>query len=372
MIDRAPVLTGCAIVVAGVRHSAPLTRALERRGAQVHRVPRTGSTTSSDTSELLARTRELMADAPDVIVVSSGAGFRNWMRVAQANDLSAPLTEMCAGAILVAWGSRADRALRHAGFASDLVVDAEDPAAIGAYIRARWPSETRVVILHQGTRTDDLDALLGARGAAVVTVPVVRWGEPADPHIVRRSVMRASAGETDAVLFTSVSGADEWIRAAESARVLDTVRRRAASGSLLLVAGPTPSSLLRGSDLRTRVAAPGRVGAFVQEVVDHFASGERPIVRTASGAVEIRSGGALIDGRFVPLARTSASILGALVDAGGHVLSREELVRALPRRGESVHAAEMAVARLREALGTPEIVKTVVKRGYRLNVDDPD
>jgi len=31
----------------------------------------------------------------------------------------------------------------------------------------------------------------------------------------------------------------------------------------------------------------------------------------------------------------------------------------------------MAVARLREALGVPDLVKTVVKRGYRLNVIEP-
>jgi uroporphyrinogen-III synthase len=29
----------------------------------------------------------------------------------------------------------------------------------------------------------------------------------------------------------------------------------------------------------------------------------------------------------------------------------------------------MAVARVREALGVPDLIKTVVKRGYRLNTD---
>jgi len=43
----------------------------------------------------------------------------------------------------------------------------------------------------------------------------------------------------------------------------------------------------------------------------------------------------------------------------------------LPRSGENTHAIEMAVARVREAVGAPELIKTVVKRGYRLNVIDP-
>ena len=61
-------------------------------------------------------------------------------------------------------------------------------------------------------------------------------------------------------------------------------------------------------------------------------------------------------------------MLGALFDAGGRVLSREELGHVLPRGGENAHAVEMAIARLREALGCPDAVKTVIKRGYRLAV----
>jgi uroporphyrinogen-III synthase len=35
------------------------------------------------------------------------------------------------------------------------------------------------------------------------------------------------------------------------------------------------------------------------------------------------------------------------------------------------HAVETAVGRLRAALGEPTLVTTVVKRGYRLAVDQP-
>ena len=48
-----------------------------------------------------------------------------------------------------------------------------------------------------------------------------------------------------------------------------------------------------------------------------------------------------------------------------HVVPRAELVAALPGGGGDGHAVEMAVTRLRAALGAP-VVETVVKRGYRL------
>jgi uroporphyrinogen-III synthase len=62
------------------------------------------------------------------------------------------------------------------------------------------------------------------------------------------------------------------------------------------------------------------------------------------------------------------AVLRALAASPGRVLSRSALLHALPR-GADEHAVEMAVARLRAALGGPTYVQTVVKRGYRLRVD---
>jgi hypothetical protein len=51
--------------------------------------------------------------------------------------------------------------------------------------------------------------------------------------------------------------------------------------------------------------------------------------------------------------------------APGVVVSRPELLRALPGSGRDPHAVEMAVNRIRAVLGV-KVVQTVVKRGYRL------
>jgi uroporphyrinogen-III synthase len=51
------------------------------------------------------------------------------------------------------------------------------------------------------------------------------------------------------------------------------------------------------------------------------------------------------------------------------VLSRAELGSVLGG-DRNPHAVEVAVARLREALGGHELVHTVVKRGYRLAVTE--
>lgn len=374
MTTRAPLppaLAGCTIVVAADRRAGDLASALERRGAQVYRAPALSIIPNENDEELLARTRDLIAHPPDIVIVTTGVGFRGWIDAAHENDLAEELATAFAGAQFVARGPKAHGAIQQAGFAADWVAESETSAEVGEYLTADGVSGRRIAIQHHGAGADGLDELLADQGADVVSITVYRWGPPPDLQIVHRSVMQAAAGEVDAVLFTSAPGAAEWIRAADRANVLDTVRVRAARGRLLLAAvGPITAMPLRDADLRTTIAARGRLGSLVRCVVDHFASGAAPQLQTSAGVMEMRSGGVLVEGGFIPLSRAGASILSALFDAAGRVLSREELSQALPRGGESVHAVEMAVARLREALGAASVIQTIVKRGYRLTVDD--
>ena len=77
-----------------------------------------------------------------------------------------------------------------------------------------------------------------------------------------------------------------------------------------------------------------------------------------------------IDGRVVRLSGAPLAVLAALAEQPGRVMSRRQLMAHLPSGlAATEHAVEMAVARLRTAVGS-ELVQTVVKRGYRLRVDD--
>jgi len=368
-----PALAGCTIVVAADRRAGDLVSALERRGGQVYRAPALSIIPNEDDDDLLARTRDLIADPPDIVIVTTGVGFRGWIDAAHENGLAEDLAAALVDAQFVARGPKAHGAIQQAGFTADWVAESETSAEVGEYLTAEGVVGRRIAIQHHGAGADGLDALLAELGADVVSITVYRWGPPPDPKIVHRSVVQAGAGEVDAVLFTSAPGAAEWVRAAGRAGTLDAIRRRAAGGRLLLAAvGPITASPLHDADLHTTIAARGRLGSLVRCVVDHFASGAARQVRTTAGVMEVRSGGVLLDGRFVPLSRAGASVLSELFDAAGRVLSREQLGLALPRGGESAHAVEMAVARLREALGGASVIQTIVKRGYRLTVEDPE
>jgi uroporphyrinogen-III synthase len=79
-----------------------------------------------------------------------------------------------------------------------------------------------------------------------------------------------------------------------------------------------------------------------------------------------------VDGAVVDLSDRQSAVLAALVDAGGRVLSRNDLLAlAWDSAAADAHAVEMTVARLRTALGPARtVVQTVVKRGYRLAAAD--
>ena len=84
--------------------------------------------------------------------------------------------------------------------------------------------------------------------------------------------------------------------------------------------------------------------------------------------LEVRADGVRVDGEPVHLAPAPMSVLAALSVNPGHVLSRRQLLGAMPTQHATEHAVEVAVARLRAAIGA-ELVRTVIKRGYRLAID---
>lgn len=365
-------LAGCAVVVAADRRAGDLASALERRGAVVHCAPPLSIVPNADDEELIRRTRDLIAHPPDIVVVTTGVGFRGWMDAAHEHDLAGALTDALRNTQFIARGPKAHGAIQQAGFVADWVAESETAAEVAQYLRSASLVSTRIAVQHHGAGSDGLDEELITAGADVVSLTVYRWGPPRNPQLVERSVTQAASGEVDAVLFTSAPGAAEWIRAATRLGALEGIRQRAANGRLLLAAvGPITAAPLRAGELRATIADRGRLGSLARCVIGYFgAGGGAPALPTRAGNVSMRSGGIVVGGDFIALSRAGASLLSALFDGAGSVLSREELADALPRAGQNAHAVEMAIARVRESLAPIDIVKTVVKRGYRLAVED--
>jgi uroporphyrinogen-III synthase len=367
--DLLPVLAGTRVLVTAQRRSDELAGALVRRGAMVTVAPTLGVVPHIDEQELVRRTRELIAEPVDMLVVTTGIGFRSWLDTAEAAGVYDDLLEVLAGVRLVARGPKARGALQAVGLRADWVAESETTAEIAELLLAEGVSGTRIAIQHHGAGDAALEATLVERGARLVSLEVYRWGPPTDPQAVADAALRVAAGEYDAVLFTSKPAARAWLEELDAQGVTEVVRDLATSGRLLLAGvGPVTSEALLAAGMPTVHPERSRMGALVRLVIIRLGD-DTSGVGTPAGRLRVRASGATLDHRVLPVSPNGLLVLRRLAANPGEVVSREALLDILPGASDDPHTAEVAVARLREALGSRALVRTVIKRGYVLATD---
>ena len=113
-----------------------------------------------------------------------------------------------------------------------------------------------------------------------------------------------------------------------------------------------------------------RLGALARHITDELPLLQSRTVRVAGHMLEIRGTCVLVDGAVKELSPAAWRPSARSPTAPAPSCPVRPARRA-PGSGSDTHAVETAVLRLRTALGDKQIVSTVVKRGYRLAVDDP-
>lgn len=363
-----PVLAGCRVLVTAQRRSDELSGALVRRGATVVCAPTLGVVPHIDEQTLLSRTRDILATPVDTLVVTTAIGFRGWLDTAETAGLAEELLDVLAGVRLVARGPKARGALQAAGLRADWVAESETSAEIADFLVTEGVRGHRVAVQHHGAGDDGLDARLSDGGASVVPLEVYRWGPPPDPAAVQDSVHQLVAGTFDAVVFTSAPGASAWLRELARLDASDAVRRLVERGRLLVAAvGPVTAEPLSVAGMQPVVPDRSRMGALVRRVIMDL--GDPCLaLETPGGLLHLRASAATLDHAVLPVSPSGLAVLRRLAETPGQVVSRDDLLRVLPGASDDPHTAEVAVARLREAVGCPGLVRTVIKRGYVLTL----
>lgn len=361
------VMAGCTILITADRRAQELATALARRGAVVRHAPSLSIAGAVDDEALLASTRELLRDGVDVVVVTTGIGFRGWIEAADSHGLADELLTELASSRIIARGPKARGAIQAAGLTPDWVAESETSAEVADLLLSEGVSGQRIAIQHHGAGADGLDALFAAAGADVRSLVVYRWGPPPDPELLRQSVVDTAAGEYDAVVFTSAPGAQAWLDAADRAGVVSTLVERFRDSTVAAAVGPVTAKPLLKLGITPLQPERGRLGALVRSLVEYYTHAQQLAVDTARGRLCVRSRVALLDDEVLPLSPSGLEVLRLLAAAEGGVVSRSQVLDVLPGDSQDPHAAEVAVARVREAVGR-EMVRTVVKRGYRLEV----
>ena len=359
------VLTGFTVAVTAERRRDEMTALFERRGARVVKAPALTIVPLQDDDELHAATEACVGLAPDIVVATTGIGFRGWLEAAEGWGMGDPLRAALGRARLIARGAKPCGAIRAADLNEAWSAVSESSEEILQRLLDQGVAGRRIAVqLHGGPQSELTDGLRAA-GAEVLEVPVYRWTLPTDVAPVRRLITLITGGLIDAVTFTSAPAVQALLEIAggDEEHVLARFRDR----TLAACVGPVTAAPLVARDVPVVTPARSRLGALVKVVTDELP--RRAVrLRVAGQTLEVRGHAVVVDGRVQLLAPAAMAILFSLAARPGTVVSRARLAEGLPR-GDDGHAVDMAVARLRAALGNPQHIETVVKRGYRLRVD---
>lgn len=154
--------------------------------------------------------RTLLADwraAPVAAAIfQTGVGTRALFKATDELGLTGELRERLAACTVVARGPKPGGALRARGVRIDRSAAAPyTTAEVAAELAALALAGTRVVVQRYGGRNPELEALLAARGATLLEIPVYRWSMPADTRPLAALLAALGRGEVAATVFTSAS-----------------------------------------------------------------------------------------------------------------------------------------------------------------------
>ncbi len=368
---RALPLTGFTIAVTAARRREELQSLLEQRGARVVAVPAIRLAPLADDSPLHAATKACIDVPPDIVVATTGVGFRGWVEAADGWGLADDLLAALAAAEVLSRGSKARGAVRASGLTDSWTAPSESSTEVLDHLLRRDLTGVRIAVQLHGEPPSDFVETLRAAGADVVALPDYRWVPPHDVAAVERLVELVADCGVDAVVFTSAPAVAAVLSVAAQRGCLAGFLEALRGHVVAVCVGPVTAAPLERHGVPSVQPARSRLGALVREVACQLPQSRSRAVLFDGHRLEVRGHCAVLDGRQVALAPAPYAVLRALADRPGRVLSRQALLPVLPGGGSDEHAVEMAVTRLRVGLGDARLVQTVVKRGYRLACDSP-
>ncbi|WP_327371978.1 uroporphyrinogen-III synthase [Streptomyces sp. NBC_01217] len=361
-------LAGFTVGVTAARRAEEFGALLERRGAAVLHAPALRIVPLADDGELLAATREIIESAPDAVVGTTAVGFRGWIEAAEGWGLGDRLLETLRGVELLVRGPKVKGAVRAAGLTEAWSPGSESMAEVLDRLLAQGVAGRRIALQLHGEPVPGFIEPLRAAGAEVVAVPVYRWVDPVDITPLDRLLDITLARGLDALTFTSAPAAASLLGRAEKRGLLPELLSALRDDVLVACVGPVTALPLRARGIDTVQPERFRLAPLVQLLCAELPARAHTLP-VAGHRVEIRGHAVLVDGGQRPVPPAGMALLHTLARRPGWVVSRADLLRALPGSGTDEHAVETAMARLRTALGAPRLIQTVVKRGYRLALD---
>jgi uroporphyrinogen-III synthase len=263
-------LEGVRVGVTADRRADDQIDLLHRRGATTVHGPTMRIVPLSDDRELADATAALLAAPPDVVVVTTGQGFRGWLEAADGWGRGEELRAMLGAARVLARGPKARGAIRGAGLREAWSAEeTESSPEVLRHLLDGGVEGVRVAVqLHGDPMTEFLAALRDA-GADVTTIRVYRWEPPPDLPAVDALIDAVLAGGVDTVTFTSAPAVDGLIHRAQARGCHDELVAALRGPVLACSVGPVTSAPLDRLGVPSIAPERFRLGAMVKRLEAH-------------------------------------------------------------------------------------------------------
>ncbi len=359
---------GFTVAVTAQRRAEELAILLERRGAKVILAPAIRIVPVVDDAELASVTKAFLINPPDILIATTGIGFRGWMEAAGEWGLVEDLTKMLGNVRIVARGPKATGAIRAAGLHEDWSPQSESSAEVLEKLLQDDLRGVCIAVQLHGNALPEFVDPLRAQGAIVVELSPYRWLPPLDTAPLRRLLEMIVTHQVDAVTFTSAAAAFTLLKMADQEGIRPALIQALQTRVAAICVGPVTGDVFDRINVPTVQPSRSRLGALAREVVEELQLRTQEI-GCVNGTLNIRGQAAVLGGELRPLAPALMAILRTLAHEPGSICSRRTLAQVLPGGTDNDdHAIDVAVGRLRTALGDRQVIQTVVRRGYRLNV----
>jgi len=230
-----------------------LAELLERRGASVVRCPMVAILDSPDADSVVGWIRRFIDDPMDLLIIYTGEGVERLLKFAERAELKDEFIAALARTRKLARGPKPGRALRRVSLKPEIVACAPTTDGVIETLNSLSLENARVgVQLYGRDPNDTLMNYLTPRSGTVDCVAPYVYASEVDDVQVTDLIGRMSAGEIDAIAFTSKSQVDRLRKLARRSglgQALDT----ALAEMTVAAIGPVVAEQLRGVGVRVDV-----------------------------------------------------------------------------------------------------------------------
>lgn len=263
-------LDGVTIGVTAQRRAEEFIEALRRHGATVRHAPTISIVPLPDDEQLMAATRDVVAEEVELAAVTTGAGFRGWVSAARGWGMAEPLLATLARSRVFVRGPKAKGAVRAHGLTELWSAPGESNSELFERVLAEGVRGRRVAVQLHGSPLPEHTTALREAGANVVEVQPYRWQWPDDLTPANRLIEAVLDGQVRVLAFTSAPATANLLTLARGAGRYEEFVSALTERVVCACVGPVTAAPLTELGVPTLRPQRQRLGALVKLLVAEF------------------------------------------------------------------------------------------------------